>query len=263
MFGELAFADVIALALASILLAGAAAAAFVAYLTARSRPAATEGTAGRPPAGRPLRSTVSAVVRDQGGKAAKSFQDTPDDWMQWEAQHSAGHVASSSGEAEIDEAGRVQVVERPNDHTPQHAIPVPDIAAPQFAMATVAPSSPDADFAALGASRNRATPDPKMTNGRETDEAARLAERAARLRGRPLGSTNAPVRDQPSGGSGSGWEPQPVAPTPERTSSPSGFANREPGFFEDPLGRHDLRYWDGARWTEHVKEQGARFTDPL
>jgi len=42
-----------------------------------------------------------------------------------------------------------------------------------------------------------------------------------------------------------------------------GFAARTPGFFDDPVGRHDLRYWDGHRWTEYVKEHGERFTDPL
>ncbi len=42
-----------------------------------------------------------------------------------------------------------------------------------------------------------------------------------------------------------------------------GFALRQPGFFEDPIGRHEQRYWDGARWTEYVKEQGQRFIDPL
>lgn len=43
----------------------------------------------------------------------------------------------------------------------------------------------------------------------------------------------------------------------------NGFALRQPGFFEDPIGRHDQRYWDGSRWTEYVKEEGQRFIDPL
>lgn len=47
------------------------------------------------------------------------------------------------------------------------------------------------------------------------------------------------------------------------TDSTEGFAARTPGFFEDPVGRHELRYWDGHRWTEYVKEHGERFTDPL
>lgn len=43
----------------------------------------------------------------------------------------------------------------------------------------------------------------------------------------------------------------------------NGFALRQPGFFDDPIGRHEQRYWDGSRWTEYVKEEGQRFIDPL
>ena len=31
----------------------------------------------------------------------------------------------------------------------------------------------------------------------------------------------------------------------------------------DPLGRHELRYWDGAAWTDHVSNQGVTGTDPV
>jgi hypothetical protein len=30
----------------------------------------------------------------------------------------------------------------------------------------------------------------------------------------------------------------------------------------DPTGRHDHRYWDGTRWTEHVADAGVASTDP-
>lgn len=30
----------------------------------------------------------------------------------------------------------------------------------------------------------------------------------------------------------------------------------------DPTGRHDHRYWDGSRWTEHVADAGVSATDP-
>src|SRR4051812_4193806 len=29
-----------------------------------------------------------------------------------------------------------------------------------------------------------------------------------------------------------------------------------PGWYPDPLGRFEHRYWDGARWTEHVSRHG-------
>ncbi|WP_139982428.1 DUF2510 domain-containing protein [Nocardioides litoris] len=31
----------------------------------------------------------------------------------------------------------------------------------------------------------------------------------------------------------------------------------------DPGGRHELRYWDGASWTDHVSDQGQVSNDPL
>lgn len=31
----------------------------------------------------------------------------------------------------------------------------------------------------------------------------------------------------------------------------------------DPHQRHELRYWDGTRWTEHVSSNGATSTDPM
>ncbi|HWU22613.1 MAG TPA: DUF2510 domain-containing protein, partial [Nocardioides sp.] len=31
----------------------------------------------------------------------------------------------------------------------------------------------------------------------------------------------------------------------------------------DPTGRHELRYWDGTQWTEHVSDQGTVGSDPL
>ncbi|HEX5588492.1 MAG TPA: DUF4328 domain-containing protein [Acidimicrobiia bacterium] len=31
----------------------------------------------------------------------------------------------------------------------------------------------------------------------------------------------------------------------------------------DPSGRHEHRYWDGTRWTDHVSDQGAVTVDPI
>ena len=34
------------------------------------------------------------------------------------------------------------------------------------------------------------------------------------------------------------------------------------GWYADPAGRFELRYWDGSTWTEHVSRTGQQFTDP-
>ncbi len=43
-----------------------------------------------------------------------------------------------------------------------------------------------------------------------------------------------------------GWEP-----LPPRTSWMA-----PPGWHRDPSGRHQLRWWDGIRWTEHIWDDG-------
>lgn len=38
--------------------------------------------------------------------------------------------------------------------------------------------------------------------------------------------------------------------------------NHPPGWFPDPSAPHRLRWWDGARWTEHVSDAGVHGVDP-
>jgi hypothetical protein len=58
-------------------------------------------------------------------------------------------------------------------------------------------------------------------------------------------------------------EPEPVA-----AEQPAEAAVAEPestvpaGWYADPSGRFELRYWDGSAWTEHVSRAGQQYTDP-
>lgn len=36
-----------------------------------------------------------------------------------------------------------------------------------------------------------------------------------------------------------------------------------PDWYRDPTGRHEHRYWDGQRWTEHVADAGVQTADPV
>jgi hypothetical protein len=36
-----------------------------------------------------------------------------------------------------------------------------------------------------------------------------------------------------------------------------------PGWFPDPTGRHDHRWWDGAAWTAHVADAGVAALDAI
>ena len=47
-------------------------------------------------------------------------------------------------------------------------------------------------------------------------------------------------------------------------SVPRGFGRPSPAAWHpDPLGRFDLRWWDGELWTEHVTEGGRQSVDPI
>ena len=48
-----------------------------------------------------------------------------------------------------------------------------------------------------------------------------------------------------------------VIPSPPATSPPP----PPPAWQPDPTGRHESRYWDGNRWTEHVSDGGVQGTD--
>jgi len=66
----------------------------------------------------------------------------------------------------------------------------------------------------------------------------------------------------------------PAAVTPIETAQPVVAAASTPsnatvaithtpaGWYPDPSGRYEMRYWDGLAWTEHVSRQGQQFTDP-
>jgi uncharacterized protein YxjI len=39
-------------------------------------------------------------------------------------------------------------------------------------------------------------------------------------------------------------------------------AQHAPGWYPDPFGRHEVRWWDGHQWTEHVASHGRQAVDP-
>lgn len=67
----------------------------------------------------------------------------------------------------------------------------------------------------------------------------------------------ASVESAPRKGARSGAEvTPPAASTPPPPPVP-------PMWTTDPSGRHEHRYWDGSRWTEHVANGGVTDVDPL
>ncbi len=48
---------------------------------------------------------------------------------------------------------------------------------------------------------------------------------------------------------------------PPVTGNPGG-ATVPPQWHADPSERHELRFWDGTTWTEHVADEGIASADP-
>ena len=54
----------------------------------------------------------------------------------------------------------------------------------------------------------------------------------------------------------------PAAPAPPAPPAPP-VAAAPAGWLADPIGRHELRYWDGRTWTGHVSDSGVTAVDPI
>jgi hypothetical protein len=68
-----------------------------------------------------------------------------------------------------------------------------------------------------------------------------------------LASTSAAAADSPPA-----QQPATVVVSPALAAPPTA----PPSWLADPQQRHELRWWDGGRWTEHVSNGGVPGTDP-
>jgi hypothetical protein len=108
-----------------------------------------------------------------------------------------------------------------------------------------------------------------VTTAAATDTASAAAASTPTV-SEPAGWGSAPADTGSSWGSsstndsGSSWgtaagATSSAAPTqPAQPATPSVPA----GWYHDPAGRYELRYWDGSAWTEHVSRAGQQYTDP-
>ena len=115
-----------------------------------------------------------------------------------------------------------------------------------------------------------------LSRSGSADAAAPVVETAAVAAAFTPAPAPEPVASEPAG-----WavapDPAPVAPiveaspgyapaaayTPAPAAAPAAAAAAVPaGWYADPAGRFELRYWDGGTWTEHVSRAGQQYTDP-
>ena len=57
-------------------------------------------------------------------------------------------------------------------------------------------------------------------------------------------------------------EATPAIATSAVATSPAATPTVPADWYKDPAGRYDYRYWDGAKWTEHVSRAGTVHKDP-
>lgn len=157
---------------------------------------------------------------------------------------------------------------------PQHAARAQPKSAASASLHSM-PNSPvvDESVTAAHGAQGLATAADVVTNRPNLDTDERVAARAAKLRRAPIAETRGPVVQSPAltattnrlpaHARSLSTAPGTSASVVESFDTVAGFKARNPGFFDDPMGRHELRYWDGHAWTEYVKEHGERFTDPL
>jgi len=56
---------------------------------------------------------------------------------------------------------------------------------------------------------------------------------------------------------------QEVDPPVDEPPVPTAVTPQTPAdWYPDPFGRHERRYWDGSKWTEHVASRGRQEVDP-
>ena len=70
----------------------------------------------------------------------------------------------------------------------------------------------------------------------------------------PAGWGTAPAQAVPQAAS--------TVPTITTSATPVSVSGTPAGWYHDPSGRFELRYWDATQWTEHVSRAGTQFTDP-
>lgn len=68
-------------------------------------------------------------------------------------------------------------------------------------------------------------------------------------------------RPNPEAGTTSATCTSTTAPFPSTAQVATSSTAAPAAWYPDPSKRFDLRYWDGAEWTEHVARGGQQFTD--
>jgi hypothetical protein len=172
--------------------------------------------------------------------------------------YEAASLAAKLTEKSADGWEVVAIVPAGSDITAYVKRTVADAAASStdIADSSAAEATPAADVAGVGAAA-ASEPAGWGTAPANTPTSSTWGSNSGSDTGSSWGTTTAAATDT-SGGWGSGATPAAAPTAPAQPATPSVPA----GWYHDPAGRFELRYWDGSAWTEHVSRAGQQYTDP-
>jgi hypothetical protein len=174
-------------------------------------------------------------------------------YLEREADESAAPVVDESAAGVVDEAAE--------ETAPEIATAVEDEAAPADDATPYVPAAAVAGAGAALAADEPAgwavAPESDTTDQPAADEslAGLVAEVEAEEAAPAPVAEPEPVAAEPVAAEPAAAEPPAAEPAAAESAVPAGW-------YADPSGRFELRYWDGTAWTEHVSRAGQQFTDP-
>lgn len=198
-------------------------------------------------------STVSASSYDPAALAAKLTEKSAEGWTVVGIVPTGGDVTAFLAREAGASAG-----------TSAAAAPV-SAEVPAVAAAEPAPAAADSIFIpTLAASTPAPEPTPEPTP-EPVSEPAGWAVAPEPASPAPAAATTVMNTVNPEPAATTAYQPaaqqtyQPAAqPVQQAAAQPAVPA----GWYSDPAGRFELRYWDGNTWTEHVSRAGQQYTDP-
>jgi hypothetical protein len=182
--------------------------------------------------------TVSASSYDPGSLAAKLTEKSAEGWEVVSIVPTGGDVTAFCRRA----AGAVEPAAADTIVAPEPETSIEELAA----AAAVEAAEPAPAFSAATAEPEPVVQPATTSPWAATTEAAPAPEPVVAQPVEPA-AAYAPTAAAPAA--------QPVQPQPTQPQVPAGW-------YSDPSGRFELRYWDGNGWTEHVARGGQQSTDP-
>jgi Protein of unknown function (DUF2510) len=195
-------------------------------------------------ADKPL-STVGAATHDGpdalvgDAPAASAATSTPDPVKEpsgWAVSPEVPAASTPSSPASTTPTVTTPVVTTPSVSTPSVSTPAAGAAPSPW-------SNSSASTATTPSPSSAATSEPMAPIGAPASTPAAST---------PAAAATAPAASAPSPA------PAPSAPTP----APAPVVTTPAGWYPDPSGRFEMRYWDGQQWTEYVSRAGQQYTDP-